>query len=53
MNAKELHVKTMRQAAREKTLHDMREGRSQRATYIAPRKGKGSYKRKAKYGKAY
>ncbi len=34
---------------RARTVADMRDGRRQVATFIAPRKGKGSYKRTTKY----
>lgn len=50
MNSKEQHVKVMRQAARDKTVADLREGRVQRAHVIAPKKGRGSYTRKNKHG---
>lgn len=50
MNSTEQHVKAIRQAARERTLADLREGRVQRAAVIPPRKGKGSYTRKGKKG---
>lgn len=40
----------MRKANWESKVADMKEGRRQRATSIPPKKGKGSYKRKGKYG---
>lgn len=43
-------VKAMRAASRARIVGAMREGRRQRASFIPPKRGKGSYRRRGKYG---
>lgn len=43
--------KAMRRAARDAEVSAMRDGRKVRAATFRARKGKGSYRRKAKHGK--
>lgn len=48
MNITEAQL-AIRTANRARTVADMRDGRRQIATFIAPRKGKGSYTRNIKH----
>lgn len=44
-------IKAMRKVRREELVEDMRDGRVLRASTFKSKKGKGSYRRKNKYGK--